>query len=259
MNCDCKVVISIDHLRVFEKEGFVHLDKQKRRKWDKRSVKGVFVGYSGEKDGYRIWIKDQNKVILSRDVIFQNEKSNCVRDVSSTDIQNSDMEIVKKSLQTPDPDVEKEIEEISCSSEDKEPLAEQSSRNLHDRFILKMPAKFDNFILLAEPIETETCKEAMAFEASDKWLAAMKEELESLSSNSTWVLVNLPSNRKAIRYCPKFGVDFSETFSPVVQWDTIRTVLSIAAARKLKLDQFDVKTAFLYRDLVEDIYMTHQN
>ncbi|GFY39813.1 hypothetical protein TNIN_438071 [Trichonephila inaurata madagascariensis] len=57
------------------------------------------------------------------------EKSNCVPDVSSIDIQNSDMEIMKKPLQTPDPDVEKEIyiEEISCSSEDREEtLAEQA-------------------------------------------------------------------------------------------------------------------------------------
>ncbi|GFY39812.1 retrovirus-related Pol polyprotein from transposon TNT 1-94 [Trichonephila inaurata madagascariensis] len=125
-----------------------------------------------------------------------------------------------------------------------------------------MPAKFDNFVLLAEHIEPVTYKEAMASEDSDKWLAALKEELESLSSNNTWVLVNLPSDRKVIArlvakgYSPKFGVDFSETFSLVVWWNTIITVLSIAAAQKLKLGQFDVKTAFLYRDLFEDIYMT---
>ncbi|GFX97551.1 retrovirus-related Pol polyprotein from transposon TNT 1-94 [Trichonephila clavipes] len=252
-----KEVISIDHLRVFGTECFVHVPQQKRRKWDKKSVKGVFVGYSGEKDGYRIWIKDQNKVILSRDVVFQNEKSSCVPDVSS-DIQNSDMEIVKKPLQTPDPGVGKEIEEIPFSAEDREReeiLAEQSCRNLHDRSILKMPAKFDNFVLLAEHIEPDTYKEAIASEDSDKWLAAMKEELESLSSNNTWVLANLPSDRKAIGFSQKFEVDFSETFSPVVRWDTIRIVLSIAAARKLKLGQFDVKTAFLYGDLSEDIYM----
>ncbi|GFU43374.1 retrovirus-related Pol polyprotein from transposon TNT 1-94 [Nephila pilipes] len=121
----------------------------------------------------------------------------------------------------------------------------------------------------------------MAFKDSDKGLAAMKEELESLSNNNTWVLVNLPSDRKAIGnrwifkvkqiadgtiqhfkarlavkgYSQNCGVDFSVTFSLVVRWDTIRTVLSIAAARKLKLGQFVVKTAFLYGDLSEDIYM----
>ncbi|GFV13706.1 hypothetical protein TNCV_5009881 [Trichonephila clavipes] len=75
-------------------------------------------------------------------------------DVFSTYIQNSDMEIVKKPLQIPDSDVEKEIEEIPCSAE--EILAEQSSRNLRNRSILKMSAKFDNFVLLAEHIEPKT-------------------------------------------------------------------------------------------------------
>ncbi|GFR21424.1 integrase catalytic domain-containing protein [Trichonephila clavata] len=115
-----KEVINIDHLHVFGTESFVHVPQQKRRKWDKKSVKGVFVEYSGEKDDYIIWIKDQNKVILSRDEIFQNEKLSCVPDVSSTDIQNSDMETVKKPLQTPEQDMEKEIEEISCNAEDTE-------------------------------------------------------------------------------------------------------------------------------------------
>ncbi|GFQ95685.1 retrovirus-related Pol polyprotein from transposon TNT 1-94 [Trichonephila clavata] len=65
-----------------------------------------------------------------------------------------------------------------------------------------MPAKFDSFVLLAEHIEPETYKEAMASEDSDKWLGAMKEELESLSNNNPWILVNLPSDRKAIVSTP---------------------------------------------------------
>ncbi|GFR24434.1 retrovirus-related Pol polyprotein from transposon TNT 1-94 [Trichonephila clavata] len=56
--------------------------------------------------------------------------------------------------------VEKEMEEISCNAEDtEETLVQQSSRNLRDRSILKMPAKFDSFVLLAEHIEPETYKE----------------------------------------------------------------------------------------------------
>ncbi|GFQ99812.1 hypothetical protein TNCT_368151 [Trichonephila clavata] len=61
-----------------------------------------------------------------------------------------------------------------------------------------MPAKFNSFVLLAEHIEPETYKEAMASEDSYKWLAVMKEELESLFNNNTWILVNLPSDRKAL-------------------------------------------------------------
>ncbi|GFR09336.1 retrovirus-related Pol polyprotein from transposon TNT 1-94 [Trichonephila clavata] len=114
-------------------------------------------------------------------------------------LEKSGISSLKKPLQTPEPDVEKEIEEISCNAEDtEETLVQQSSRNLRDRSILKMPAKFDSFVQLAEHMEHETYKEAMAFEDSDKWLAAMKKELESVSNNNTLILVNLPSDRKAI-------------------------------------------------------------
>ncbi|GFQ88863.1 retrovirus-related Pol polyprotein from transposon TNT 1-94 [Trichonephila clavata] len=88
--------------------------------------------------------------------------------------------------------------DIFNAEDTEETLVQQSSRNLRDRSILKIPAKFVSFVLLAEHIEPETYKEARASEDSDKWLAAMKEELESLSNNNTWILVNLPSDRKAI-------------------------------------------------------------
>jgi len=56
-------------------------------------------------------------------------------------------------------------------------------------------------------------------------------------------------------YSQKPGIDFSETFSPVGRFDTIRALLSVAASERLLLAQFDVKTAFLYGELDEIIYM----
>ena len=53
----------------------------------------------------------------------------------------------------------------------------------------------------------------------------------------------------------KEGIDYEETFSPVVRLDSLRVVLTNAAKDKLKLQQFDVKTAFLNGDLEEEIYM----
>ena len=46
------------------------------------------------------------------------------------------------------------------------------------------------------------------------------------------------------------GIDYEETFNPVARYDTIRTVLSVAASEKMPLMSVDVKTAFLYESLI---------
>ena len=51
------------------------------------------------------------------------------------------------------------------------------------------------------------------------------------------------------------GVNFTDVFSPVVKHSLIRALLGIVAMHDLELEQLDVKTAFLYGELEEDIYM----
>ena len=56
-------------------------------------------------------------------------------------------------------------------------------------------------------------------------------------------------------FTQKPGIDYGETFSPVVRFESIRTVIAVAAQNGLTLHQMDVKTAFLNGELEEDIYM----
>lgn len=56
-------------------------------------------------------------------------------------------------------------------------------------------------------------------------------------------------------FTQEYGVNYFETFSPVVRFTSIRTILAIAAQRKMQIKQFDVKTAFLNGDLDEIVYM----
>jgi len=53
----------------------------------------------------------------------------------------------------------------------------------------------------------------------------------------------------------KRGVDYHETFSPVVKFDSIRIILALAASRNIRLQQFDIKTVFFNGKLRETIYM----
>ncbi len=51
------------------------------------------------------------------------------------------------------------------------------------------------------------------------------------------------------------GINFDETFSPIAKYDSIKTVLVIVIAKDLDLTQFDIKIAYLYANLKEEIYM----
>ena len=52
------------------------------------------------------------------------------------------------------------------------------------------------------------------------------------------------------------GIDFDETFSPVVMLKSIWILLAIAAYYDYEIWQMDVKTMFLNGNLLEDVYMT---
>jgi len=51
------------------------------------------------------------------------------------------------------------------------------------------------------------------------------------------------------------GIDYDEIFSPVVQFKTVQMMLTLAALRNWHISGLDIKTAFLYRDLNEELYM----
>ncbi|GKE37108.1 ribonuclease H-like domain-containing protein, partial [Tanacetum coccineum] len=59
----------------------------------------------------------------------------------------------------------------------------------------------------------------------------------------------------ANRRSQQFGIDYDDTFSPVVKPATIRIVLSLSLSRGWHVHQLDVKNSFLNRDLSETVYM----
>ena len=52
-----------------------------------------------------------------------------------------------------------------------------------------------------------------------------------------------------------YGIDFEETFSPVARFETIRILLALATLEDWDIESLNVKTAYLYGELDEEIYM----
>ena len=61
---------NVSHLKVFGSIAYAHIPFEKRQKLDEKSIKCIFVGYSDETKGYRLYNPENKELIISRDVIF---------------------------------------------------------------------------------------------------------------------------------------------------------------------------------------------
>jgi hypothetical protein len=68
-----KVKPSIAHLDVFGSDSYMHVPKELRKKWEPKSRKGLFMGYSETNKAYRIWDITDRKIIESKDVLFNEQ------------------------------------------------------------------------------------------------------------------------------------------------------------------------------------------
>ena len=158
----------------------------------------------------------------------------------------------------------------------------------HSGRVVWPPIRFKGLGETYEAISEETESDPYTYEETmndidaHHWVQAMKSELDSMYSNQVWDLVKAPNGIKPIGckwvykrkrvidgkvetfkvrlvakwYTQKEGIDYDETFSPVVMLKSIRILLSIAVYYyDYEIWQMDVKTAFLNSNLDEEINM----
>jgi transposase InsO family protein len=158
------------------------------------------------------------------------------------------------------------------------PILRRSTRERHQ------PTRYLGLhdVLVIANDEPLSIKDMMKKPDSKEWLKAMESEMQSMYDNKVWTLVDLPDGVKPVEnkwifkrkvdidgnltvykarlvakgYRQVHGIDYEETFSPVVMFKSIRIMLAIAAFYDYEIWQMDVKTAFLNGNLEEDVYMT---
>lgn len=132
-----------------------------------------------------------------------------------------------------------------------------------------------------------TYEEALNGSESHEWCKAMDEELKSFKENEAWEVVERPAQatvvkckwvfKKKIDNCEKVekvryrarlvakgftqkaGIDYKETFSPVLRYSTLRLLFALSVKYNLDMTHLDVTTAFLNGHLHETVYMSLPN
>ena len=147
------------------------------------------------------------------------------------------------------------------------------------------PAYMADMIMIATmespASEPQTYKQAMKLPDSAQWLAACKAEVASLVDNKVFKCVERPASHPVITskwvfkkkrnlagevekykarlvargYMQAEGIDYTETYSPTLRFESIRLMLAVAASEGQHMEQMDVTTAFLYTDLQEEVYL----
>lgn len=292
-----------------------------QKKLEDRARQGVFVGYESNHDfTYRIYIHESNDIVVSRDVVFDesrfhNERrenkepssesfENYVishwsnpnesltddsRDEDEDEYQHDCDQASEQSetVELPEPnDSISSLEHSQIETEFKTPPTTESqalpppipTRSLRDRTTIQKPNFYQSHLAYSEP---DSYDAAITGPDSEHWKLAIKDELESLMRNETWIVCDLPKTRTPIgckwvfkrklnsdntvaRYkarlvaqgfSQKPGIDYTDTYAPVVSLTSVRLILALAVQREFNIIHFDIKTAFLNGNISEEIYM----
>nr|GEW83144.1 retrovirus-related Pol polyprotein from transposon TNT 1-94 [Tanacetum cinerariifolium] len=81
------------------------------------------------------------------------------------------------------------------------------------------------------------------------------EELLQFKMQKVWVLVDLPHEKRAIGHTQEEGIDYEEVFATFVRIEAIRLFLAYASFMGFLVYQMDVKSAFLYGTIEEEVYV----
>ncbi|WJX34774.1 hypothetical protein P8452_22851 [Trifolium repens] len=196
---------SVSHFRIFGSLCFRHVPDQVRRKLDDRSQQMILLGYHPT-GAYKLYTPKENKVVISRDIKFDESKG--WDWIGSTSAEDTSSMLNRKLV----------LEEIYDQPEDdaagnhthipNDQPNQQLRRSTRDRVQSVRLNEYELFPDQAITEDGEQVNEAMIAELKPvtleqalndpRWKEAMKEELKSIEKNNTWELMHKTVNKRPI-------------------------------------------------------------
>ena len=261
----------VDHLRVFGSTAYAHVAKDERGKLDSKAKRCIFLGYGTETKGYRLYYQTKKCVFLSRDVVF---KENEVKGLSDE----------KCNSEKPVPLIEIPVSTEAENSEERPDVRNETPMLRRLERVRQRPDYYGtwlNSIEQPDTAEPNSVLEALSSSEKEEWKKAMDSEMESIKENKVWDLVELPEGKRVVGsklvfkrrigangvedcykahlvaqgFSQRSGIDYDETFCPVVRFESLRTLIAVAVQQGIMLHQMGVISAFLNCKIEEEVYM----
>ena len=276
------------HLRVFGEKGIVtkKMGSEIKSKLEDRGILCTFMGYARNHTGdtYRMKNDSTGQIIITRDVKWTSTKSPIV---SEEDIDIKDDEEINDQR---DHDEEQPVQRVFDTPprgrEQETPREVRNLRSFNNPGRLEQEAHFcfnvsnEDPDVKLEPLNFRDAWDHPNSEERHKWRQSIRLEFKQMLRNGVWRKNNgvssLPNGRKGIGtkwvfkikkngvyrsrlvakgYDQIAGVDFQYNFAPVMSDTTIKVLLATWLKNNYSGRLLDVKTAFLYGHLEEEIFI----
>ncbi|KAI3786872.1 hypothetical protein L1987_40911 [Smallanthus sonchifolius] len=230
-------------------------------KFEARADECYFMGYSSNQRAYHVYNQRRRIVLESIDINWH--ETNPFFSVNTLGpINDSSSSSISQPMDIPPAISAQSTSGSSVSVATSETVEEQTPPivNVGQHSSTADPATeaindglFSCFISQIVP------KNVKAALLENSWVEAMQEELQQFLKVQVWNLVDLPKNKVPIGtrwgFYQERGTDFEEVFALVACLEAIRMFLAYTAYMDFTFYQMDVKSAFLYGKVQEEVYV----